>query len=176
MRTRPPFAHDLARTLRRGFAGALAACGDGTQTNKAAAPGAPSGQVVLNRGNGAEPASLDPHLVTANWEDDIVGDMMMGLTTQDAKGQPIPGAAERWETSTDGLTWTFHLRDHQWSDGEPVTANDFVFAWRRILDPKTAAVVCLLSLPDQERGGDQHRQDAGDGTRHLAHPTTRRSW
>jgi oligopeptide transport system substrate-binding protein len=63
----------------------------------------------------------------------------MGLTTEDAKGEPIPGAAERWETSTDGLTWTFHLRDHQWSDGEPVTADDFVFAWRRILDPKTAS-------------------------------------
>ena len=94
---------------------------------------------MLNRGNGAEPASLDPNLVQANWEDHIVGDMMLGLTTQDAKGQPIPGAAERWESSTDGLTWTFHLRDHQWSDGEPVTADDFVFAWRRILDPKTAA-------------------------------------
>ena len=94
---------------------------------------------MLNRGNGAEPASLDPNLVQANWEDHIVGDMMLGLTTQDAKGQPIPGAAERWESSTDGLTWTFHLRDHQWSDGEPVTADDFVFAWRRILDAKTAA-------------------------------------
>lgn len=76
--------------------GALAACGDGTQ-NKAAAPGGQPGQVVLNRGNGAEPATLDPNLVGANWEDNIVGDMMMGLTTQDAKGEPIPGAAERWK-------------------------------------------------------------------------------
>ena len=119
--------------------GALAACGDGAQTNKAAAPGASTGQVVLNRGNGAEPASLDPHRVNGNWEDHIVGDMILGLTTQDAKGEPIAGAAERWESSPDGLTWTFHLRDHQWSDGQPVTADDFVFSWRRILDPKFAA-------------------------------------
>ena len=138
MRNRPRL-HMTWLAICAAALGALAACGDGTQTNKAAAPGAPSGQVVLNRGNGAEPASLDPNLVQANWEDNIVGDMMLGLTTQDAKGEPTPGAAERWESSTDGLTWTFHLRDHQWSDGEPVTADDFVFAWRRLLDPKTAA-------------------------------------
>ena len=119
--------------------GALAACGDGAQTNKAAAPGAQAGQVVFNRGNGAEPASLDPHLVQGNWENNIVGDMLVGLTTEDAKGEPIPGAAQHWESSADGLTWTFHLRDHQWSDGQPVMAGDFVFAWQRILDPKTAA-------------------------------------
>ena len=92
-----------------------------------------------DRGNGAEPGSLDPHFTPATWEDTVVSDLLMGLTTNDAKGEPIPGAAERWDTSADGMTWTFHLRDHQWSDGEPVTANDFVFAWRRILDPKTAA-------------------------------------
>ena len=138
MRTRPRL-HMTWLAICAAALGALAACGDGTQTNKAAAPGAPSGQVVLNRGNGAEPASLDPNLVQANWEDAIVGDMMLGLIGQDARGQPIPGAAERWESSADGLTWTFHLRDHQWSDGQPVKADDFVFSWRRILDPKTAA-------------------------------------
>ena len=118
--------------------GALAACGDGTQANKSN-PGGQPGQVVFNRGNGAEPASLDPHLVQGNWENNIVGDMLVGLVTENAKGEAVPGAAESWESSPDGLTWTFHLRDHQWSDGEPVTAGDFVFAWRRILDPKTAA-------------------------------------
>ncbi len=135
------------RTILRSFGfavctaalGALAACGDGTQTNTATAPGGQPGQVVLNRGNGAEPGTLDPHLVYANWENNIVGDIIMGLTTENAKGEPIPGAAESWETSPDGLTWTFHLRDHQWSDGQPVKADDFVFAWRRILDPKTAS-------------------------------------
>lgn len=138
MRTRPRL-HMTWLAICAAALGALAACGDGTQTNKATTPGAPSGQVVLNRGNGAEPGTLDPHLVYANWEDNIVGDMLLGLTTQNAKGEPIPGAAESWETSPDGLTWTFHLREHQWSDGQPVTSDDFLFAWRRILDPKTAS-------------------------------------
>ena len=84
--------------------GALAACGDGTQTNRAAAPGASSGQGVLNRGNGAEPASLDPHRVNGNWEDHIVGDLILGLTTQDAKGEPIAGAAERWRPDVAGAS------------------------------------------------------------------------
>jgi oligopeptide transport system substrate-binding protein len=119
--------------------GALAACGDGTQANKAAVPGGEPGEVVLHNGNAAEPGTLDPHLANGTWENNIIGDLLMGLTTENAKGEPVPGAAERWETSADGLTWTFHLREHQWSDGKPVTAGDFVFAWRRILDPKTAA-------------------------------------
>lgn len=94
---------------------------------------------VLNRGNGAEPDSLDPAFAGTSMEIDILGDMMVGLTTLDAAARPIPGIAERWETSADGLTWTFHLRKARWSDGRPVTAADFVFAWRRLLDPATAA-------------------------------------
>ena len=90
-------------------------------------------------GNAAEPFTLDPILVDASWEDFIVGDLMMGLTTEDALARPIPGMAESWQTSADGLTWTFNLRDAQWSDGAPVTADDFLFAWRRVLDPKIAA-------------------------------------
>ncbi|HEX4105548.1 MAG TPA: peptide ABC transporter substrate-binding protein [Rhizomicrobium sp.] len=90
-------------------------------------------------GNAAEPFTLDPTLSDASWEFYIIGDLMMGLTTEDVMARPIPGMAERWETSPDGLTWTFHLRDAVWSDGVPLTAGDFVFAWRRLLDPKTAA-------------------------------------
>jgi oligopeptide transport system substrate-binding protein len=120
--------------------GAVAACGDGTGTQGASsAPGGSSGEVVLRRGNSGEPSSLDPHFSTATNEDAVISDMLIGLTTADAQGQTIPGAAERWETSADGKTWTFHLREHQWSDGTPVTANDFVYAWRRVLDPKSAA-------------------------------------
>src|SRR6266850_5541124 len=119
---------------------ALAACGQsGTQTSASKSSADAAGIVVFHRGNAAEPGTVDPHLANANWENIIIGDMLIGLTTEDAKGEPIPGAAERWETSLDGLTWTFHLRDHQWSDGQPVKAGDFAFAWRRILDPKTAA-------------------------------------
>jgi len=114
----------------------LARCGESdTQAGGAAAPG----EIALNRGNGAEPKSLDPHHTEGTWESAITGDLLTGLTTEDAGGKPIPGVAERWETSADGKTWTFYLADHLWSDGMPVTAEDFVYAWRRILDPKTAA-------------------------------------
>jgi len=94
---------------------------------------------VLNRGNGAEPESLDPAFAGSVMEANILGDLMVGLTTLDAAAKPIPGMAERWETSPDGLTWTFHLRKARWSDGTTVTADNFVFAWRRLLDPKTAS-------------------------------------
>ena len=117
----------------------LTACGDPTRDEAAGA-----GEAVLNRGNSAEPRSLDPHQIQGDWESTIVGDLMMGLTVDGPDGVSIPGAAESWETSEDGLTWTFYLRDHLWSDGVPVTADDFVFAWRRILDPRTAAPYASL--------------------------------
>lgn len=94
---------------------------------------------MLNRGAGAEPETLDPAFAGSTVETNILGDLMVGLTTHDAAARPIPGIAERWETSQDGLTWTFHLRQARWSDGKTVTAQDFLFAWRRVLDPKTAA-------------------------------------
>ncbi len=97
-------------------------------------------ETVLHRGNGAEPKALDPHKITGQWENNIVGDMMLGLMTEDAEGKPIYGAATSYETSEDGLTWTWRLREGAvWSDGTPVTAHDFVYALRRINDPKTAA-------------------------------------
>jgi oligopeptide transport system substrate-binding protein len=96
-------------------------------------------QTVLNRGNGAEPDTLDPAQAGSVMEANILGDLMVGLTTLDAAAKPMPGMAERWEVSHDGLLWTFHLRKAAWSDGTPITANDFVAAWRRLLDPKTGA-------------------------------------
>lgn len=94
---------------------------------------------ALDIGNGAEPLSLDPHKASGQWENRIIGEMFMGLTTEDARCQPIPGMAESWETSADGLVWTFHLRQANWSDGMPCTAYDFEFAFRRILSPDTIA-------------------------------------
>jgi oligopeptide transport system substrate-binding protein len=94
---------------------------------------------VLNRGNGPDIKSLDPAFVQGTWEAWVVGDMIMGLTTEGPRGEPVPGAATHWEVSKDGLTWTFHLRRHMWSDGVPVTSADFVAAWRRLLYPATAA-------------------------------------
>lgn len=99
-----------------------------------------SALTVLNRGNGNETKSLDPHFIDGVNESTIEGDLLVGLLVQDAAGHPIPGAATHWETAPDGKTWTFHLRPHLWSDGRPVTAQDFVYAWQRLLDPKTGAV------------------------------------
>ncbi len=95
---------------------------------------------VIHRGNGAEPDTLDPGKSQGHWEANIIGDMLMGLTTEGLDGKPIPGAAESWTVSEDGLTWTFHLRaGATWSDGVPVTADDFVLAWKRLLDPAFGA-------------------------------------
>ena len=102
---------------------------------------------TLRRGNGAEPATLDPHLLVTQWEDWIVGDMMVGLMHQDAGGNPVPAAATGFTTSADGLTHTITLREHVWSDGMPVTADDYVFSLRRIADPKTAAQYVSILYP-----------------------------
>jgi oligopeptide transport system substrate-binding protein len=102
---------------------------------------------VLRIANFGEPDTLDPHNVTGTWENRILGDMFLGLLTEDAGGQPIPGAAESWAVSDDGLTYTFRIRDHTWSDGTPVTAHDFVFSLRRILNPERAAKYASLLYP-----------------------------
>ncbi|HEX6860702.1 MAG TPA: peptide ABC transporter substrate-binding protein [Caulobacteraceae bacterium] len=107
-------------------------------------PPCPEGKLCLVGGNGSEPATLDPHKATGTWEDRIISELLIGLTQDDAAGNAIPGMAKSWETSADGLVWTFHLRDANWSDGVPVTADDFVFSMRRILDPKTASEYASL--------------------------------
>lgn len=97
------------------------------------------------RGNAAEPESLDPSLVQGQPEEEILGDLMTGLMDSDVMGRPVPGMATHWETSSDGRTWTFHLRQAQWSDGTPLTADDFVFSWQRLVDPKTAAIYAYFA-------------------------------
>ena len=101
-------------------------------------------QMELRVGNVGEPKTLDPHFVSGTWENRIVGDLFMGLTTEAADGSTIPGAAESWTVSDDGTVYTFKLRDHLWSDSIPVTAEDFVFAMRRILEPAAAAEYASL--------------------------------
>lgn len=118
---------------------ALTACGGGGQSD--------SDSVVLHRGNMAEPFSLDPHKASGTWENNIIGDMFIGLFTENAEAEPIPGMAESWSVSEDGLVWTFELREAFWSDGEPVTAYDFEYALRRILDPATLANYASLLYP-----------------------------
>lgn len=91
-----------------------------------------------------EPASLDPHKLSGTWENYIVGDMFVGLTTEDQKANAVPGVATHWEVSDEGKKYTFHLRESTWSDGVPLTANDFVYSMQRILNPETAAEYASL--------------------------------
>ncbi|HBH64678.1 MAG TPA: oligopeptide ABC transporter substrate-binding protein OppA, partial [Erwinia persicina] len=93
----------------------------------------------LVKGNGAELQSLDPHKIEGVPESNVNRDLLEGLVISDTKGHPIPGVAESWDNK-DGKVWTFHLRkDAKWSNGEPVTAQDFVYSWQRLSDPKTAS-------------------------------------
>ncbi len=115
----------------------LLAAGCGPKT--APRPACPHGKLCLHRGNVSEPNTLDPQKSTGVAEDNIQSDLMVGLVADDAEGRPVPGVAQSWSTSADGLVWTFRLRESQWSDGVPLTSDDFVFALRRLLDPRTAA-------------------------------------
>lgn len=83
-----------------------------------------------------EPASLDPAKAVGLPEIQVIRDLFEGLTNQDAKGNTVPGVATQWQT-TDNKTWIFTLRkEAKWSNGDPVTAGDFVYSWRRLVDPK----------------------------------------
>ncbi len=94
----------------------------------------------LIRGNGDEVQSLDPHKIEGVPEDNVARDLYEGLLVSDSDGHPVPGVAERWENK-DFKVWTFHLRQNaKWSNGEPVTAQDFVYSWQRLVDPKTASL------------------------------------
>ena len=105
-------------------------------------------EVVYNRGNSADPESLDPHKTSTVYEAHILRDLFLGLTTEDAKAETIPGAAESWTISDDKKIYTFKLRaDGKWSDGTAVTAHDFVFSWQRLVDPATAAEYAYMLAP-----------------------------
>lgn len=105
-------------------------------------------EVVFNRGNSADPESLDPHKTSTVYEANILRDLFMGLAVHDAKAEVQPGAAESWAKSADGKTYVFKLRaGATWSDGTPVTADDFVFSWRRVVDPATAAEYAYMLAP-----------------------------
>ena len=115
-------------------------------------------QEIFHRGNGGEPGSLDPHQISGTWESSIAGDQFLGLYTVAADGSIIPGAAESHSVSDDGLVYTFNIREHNWSDGTPVTAHDFEFAFKRILDPATAAsyayLLHIIEGAESFNGGD----------------------
>jgi oligopeptide transport system substrate-binding protein len=95
---------------------------------------------VLRRGGGGEPESMDPHKILSAFESTIMTDMYLPLATTAADDSAIPGSAESWTISDDGLTYTFDMRDGlKWSDGTPMDAYDFIYTFRRQLDPVIAS-------------------------------------
>ncbi|HXA45576.1 MAG TPA: ABC transporter substrate-binding protein, partial [Candidatus Angelobacter sp.] len=91
--------------------------------------------------NGVEPESLDPAIIVAQPDFRVEQGLFEGLTRlEPVNSRAVPGLAERWEISPDGITYTFHLRTNLvWSTGEPIKADDVVYSWIRALDPKTAS-------------------------------------
>lgn len=110
---------------------------------------------TLVKGNGAEPESLDPALVRSGFpEEAILVDLFEGLVSEDGQGNIVPAQAIRWEVSEDGLEWRFFLRPQlKWSNGEPLVAADFVYAWRRLLDPAIGSPSAGLLLSTAIKNG-----------------------
>jgi oligopeptide transport system substrate-binding protein len=105
-------------------------------------------QTVLRRGTANEPRTLDPHYVQGNAGAALMYDMFEGLFTVAANGEIAPGVAESWSASSDGITYTFKLRDGaKFSDGQPITAEDFVWSFRRAVDPKAATRAARVMFP-----------------------------
>ncbi|MDU0894067.1 MAG: peptide ABC transporter substrate-binding protein, partial [Anaerococcus sp.] len=98
------------------------------------------GEKILRTNNSSEPASLDPALAKGTHESWILQHAFTGLMSYDENGDLAPAMAESYDESDDGLTYTFHIReDAKWSNGDPVKASDFEYAWKRVVDPKLAS-------------------------------------
>ncbi|MFQ2194155.1 peptide ABC transporter substrate-binding protein [Aeromonas jandaei] len=107
-----------------------------------------SDRQMLVKGNGGEPDSLDPALMRSGFPgEEVLVDLFEGLVSEDGQGRIVPAQAARWEVSEDGLEWRFFLRPQlKWSNGEPLVAGDFVYAWRRLLDPALGSPSATLLL------------------------------
>ena len=104
-----------------------------------------SSEKILKVAKDTELASMDQHIATDGLSFEVIAATIEGLYTLDADGNAIPAIAKSYDVSEDGLVYTFHLReDAKWSNGEPVTANDFVYAWRRLVDPNTASEYAFI--------------------------------
>ncbi len=124
------------------FVFTLAGCGKKTSAPAAASASTATAPAkkILRFGNQAEPQDIDPHTVTGTPEHRLCLTFFEGLVSEDPQLNIIPGAAEKWEISPDGLVYTFHLRaDGKWSNGDPVTADDFVQSYKRMLTPALGA-------------------------------------
>jgi len=122
----------LALGIGVGF-GVLRWLGDGADTNEPYVS-------TLNRGIGSDPESIDPHKARSTQAAEVLRDIGEGLVSYSPTMELVGGAAESWTISEDGRTYTFKIRDNaRWSNGDAVTADDFVFGLRRLVDPQTAA-------------------------------------
>lgn len=126
----------------------MLACGGGSKPSGTEGGEKKSGGRAFTLNLGTEPASIDPQIST-----DIAGGTVNDLITEgllktDKDGKVVAGLAEKWESTEDGLVWTFHLRDGiKWSNGDPITANEFRAAWVRALDPETASEYSYMLYP-----------------------------
>jgi len=127
---------------------------------------------TLLLGNGAEPEDLDPQVVTIYSDQNILLALFEGLTAVDEKtSEAVPAAAKSWEASADGLTWTFHLRQGlRWSNGEPLTADDFVQSWKRMLSPMLGAEYANLLYPIRNAESFNQGTTADPGVLGLSAP------
>lgn len=105
-------------------------------------------QTVFHRGNDSDPETLDPQKTQTTSEAHLLRDLFEGLVIHSAKGEVVPGAAESWTISPDGKTYTFKLRANaKWSNGDQVKADDFVYSFRRIMNPATGAKYANILYP-----------------------------
>lgn len=177
-----------ARALASSLCAALAACSQQATPPGEAAAAIQVGTALaaaqnLGRTLDDYPRSLDPQLTTDIPSQRVLDDLFEGLVTLSVDGRPVPGAAASWQRSADSRTWVFHLRaDARWSNGAPVTADDFVYSWRREVDPRTASGyaqalspivngldIALGRMPPETLGVEA--SDAHTLTVHLLAPT-----
>lgn len=116
---------------------------------------------VVNINIGTEPPDMDPQTTTDTVSFQLIGHTFEGLTRLDKDGKAMPGIAKDWDISEDGLTWTFNLRDDAvWSNGDPVTAHDFEYAWKRALDPELASQYAFIVYDHIENGLEYYSGEA----------------
>jgi oligopeptide transport system substrate-binding protein len=125
----------------------LAACGGDSGGETRVEVGNREG--VFHFGNHSEPQGLDPHIVTGVPEHHILTALFEGLVTKNPETlEPEPGVAESWDISEDGMTYTFHLRNNaKWSNGDPVTAEDFRWSWQRAISPLLGSEYSYMFYP-----------------------------
>lgn len=154
----------LLLTVLAVFSLVLAACGFGgdKSDNSSSSDGSKdsgSKSKQLNLAIPSEPPSLNPGLAEDTTSSAILINVFEGLTVSDAEGKPTPGMAEKWEISPDKKTYTFHLRDAKWSNGDTVVAGDFEYAWKWALNPDNLSAYSSIFYPI--KGAQAYHQNGG---------------